>query len=602
MALFDTTWYCNAGNQSTTGYYAVPKFAVSTAYAAGQLVRQLAAPAVGSERVFVVIVAGTSAGSEPAWTLTRGAKTVSNTVTFQECTGQAALNGDLANTATWAQVKAATPAVLGQIIKRSNNASYQICTTAGAMGASEPAFSDTAGVTTTDTTAVWTSLGVVGNFSGGGAPFARLASACATNWFAAGNTIYVGDNHAESQATAITIIPGLTISTVGRILCHNHSGSYPPAAPDLMTGATVSTTAAVNISFNPSAGGIYVYGLAFQVGVGVSSSTAFIVLTSNTANYYFDNCLFKLASTNASASRIEINVFNAAGTIVWNNCTVFFGVVADFISVGDVFFTWQNTGLALASGSLAPSVLFASASPGCINNIVLEAVDLSQITAALLSATPTTETRNWLIKDCKLNAAFTIPNPGNSGQTIQLVRCDSGATGYKSSRYAYEGTETTETSITRVGGAVDPAGQAQSRKIVTTANSQWLRPFKAEPYAIWNPVTGANVTVTVCGTVNAGALPNNDDIWLELEYLGSAASPLGKIVTTTKASVLAANAAVAADGSTWNGGGSGVGWSPFKLTATLSSPQPAMAGYIHARVRAAKASAVYFIDPQITLN
>jgi hypothetical protein len=192
--------------------------------------------------------------------------------------------------------------------------------------------------------------------------------------------------------------------------------------------------------------------------------------------------------------------------------------------------------------------------------------------------------------------------PPTYGSVIQSVRCDSGATAYKSARYQYEGTETTETSITRVGGASDPTGQAQSRKIVTTANSQWLRPFKAEPYAIWNPTAGANVTVTVCGTINAGALPNNDDIWLEVEYLGSSASPLGTIVTTTKANVLAANAAVASDGSTWNGGGSGAGWSPFKLVATLSSPQPGMAGYLHARVRAAKPSSTYYIDPQITLS
>ena len=44
----------------------------------------------------------------------------------------------------------------------------------------------------------WTCLGVVANFTGGQAPHARLANACATTWFAAGNTVYVGDNHAES--------------------------------------------------------------------------------------------------------------------------------------------------------------------------------------------------------------------------------------------------------------------------------------------------------------------------------------------------------------------------------------------------------------------
>ena len=149
---------------------------------------------------------------------------------------------------------------------------------------------------------------------------------------------------------------------------------------------------------------------------------------------------------------------------------------------------------------------------------------------------------------------MTMPTPSHiPAYTVQLVRSDSGATAYKSARYQYEGTETTETTITRVGGAADPTGQAQSRKIVTTANAQWLRPFKAEPYAIWNPTTGANVTVTVYGTINAGALPNNDDIWIEVEYLGSSSTPLGTIITTTKANLLAANAAVASDSSTWNG-------------------------------------------------
>ena len=265
-----------------------------------------------------------------------------------------------------------------------------------------------------------------------------------------------------------------------------------------------------------------------------------------------------------------------------------------------VSFTWQNTGTVLASGSSVPTNLMGQGSNGRESNVILEALDLSQLTSVFVAGQASVG--NWLVKDCKLNASATFPNAGNVGQIIQLVRSDSGATGYKSARYAYEGTETTETSITRVGGASDPTGQAQSRKIVTSVNSQWLRPFKAEPYAIWNPITGANVTVTVYGTINAGALPNNDDIWLEVEYLGSSATPLGTIVTTTKASVLAANAAVASDGSTWNGGGSGAGWSPFKLTTTLSAPQPGIAGYLHARVRAAKPSATFYLDPKIVLS
>jgi hypothetical protein len=603
MAFYDQCWYANAGDQSTTGHYAVAKRPQNAAVTAGQIVRQFTAPAVGSERVFVCIIAGTTANvTDATWVLTRGAKTVDNTATWMEVTGMSSVNGDLTDTVNWTAAKAIGSPSLGAIIQRNSGASYQICTTAGTMGAAEPAFSNTAGVTTSESggTAVWTSLGVVGNFTGGQAPHARLPNACATTWWVAGNTIYVGDNHAESSSAAITIAPALTQATVGKIICHNHSGSYPPASSDLRTTATISTSATggAALSISPNTGAVYFYGLTFLAGVGQSTGSNLLAFFPGSAFYYFDSCIFKLATTSITGQMV-LNT-TSSGTIVWNNCQVSFANVAQTIILGAVGFNWQNTGTVLASGSSVPTNLMAQNNTSGMSNVTLEALDLSQVISVF--ANNNTSTGNWIVKDCKLNASATFSSPLNTGQVVQYVRADGSTTAYKSARYAYEGTETTETSITRIGGASDPTGQAQSRKIVTTANSQWLRPFKAEPYAIWNPRTAANVVVTVCGTINAGALPNNDDIWMEVEYLGSSSFPVGTIVSTTKANLFSANAAVASDSSTWNGGGSGAGWSPFKLTATLSAPQPGMAGYIHVRVRAAKPSTTLYIDPQITLS
>jgi hypothetical protein len=550
MAFFDTTWYCNFGDGSTTGYYAVAKRAQNAAVTIGQIVRQFTTPSVGSERVFLCTGGGTTANTTDAtWTITRGSHTTDGTVGWREVTGTSAINGDLTNTPSWAGIKAVGTPTSGVIIKRNNGASYQLCYTTGTLGAAEPAFSDTVGVQVNESggTAQWQSLGPVGSFTGGQAPFARLASAFASTWFTSGNTVYVGDNHAETLAGNIVMAPSSAL--MAKILCHDHSGSYPPAAGNIMTGASVTTTGATNITFNGQ-GSFYFYGIRFFGGTtGIVVSPSAVGQTQNW--YYFDNCSFGASGATA------VFGFGASSTawcsVIFNNTTIKFAGTASTILPYFASLVWQNTGQILEAGSSVPTSLFTmSSSSGRFNNITLRNLDLSQFTGSLFTNASNSSIGTLTVQDCKLNAAMTVTRSINSGMTVQMIRSDSAATAYKSTRYQYEGTETTETSIVRTGGAVDPTGIAQSRKIVTTANAQWLRPFKAEPMAIYNTTVGSSVTATVCGTVNSGALPNNDDVWAEFEYLGSATHPLGTIVTTTKSSVLASNAAVASDSSTWS--------------------------------------------------
>lgn len=559
MTDFTNTWYVNAGNQSTTGYYAVAKRQPSAAVVAGQIVRQFTTPAINDERCFVCITAGTTSGATDApWVLGRGAKTNDGTATWQECTGVAAVNGDAVNTPTYSQARAiSVTADLGTIIKRNNGASFQICqATSGAVGTSEPVFSDTAGAPSSD--GVWISLGPVGSFVGGGAPNARIQNAVQPGWFWNGNTIYVADNHAELQTTAISWGPSTQGSNVdsGRMLCHNHAGPYPPTG--LATGATVSVTGAGQHFTYNMIGSMYVYGLTIKVGVGLTTSLADLILSPNAGSYlYFDNCSFWLAGGQPNnSSYIQVGGTGVLqATVVWNNCTVRFASAANYIGPQNGSFIWQNTGQVLAPGSALPDyfTLFNfGTSLGTDTDIVLEAIDLSQITD-LWGFNLTNLTGTMVIKDCKLNAAWIFDPPPVPGLVFQLARSGSDATArYQSSRYTCDGAETTETTVTRVGGAVDPTNQPQSRKIATTVNAEWLRPFFAEPYAIWNATVGAAVSLIVHGTVHDDEVPNNDDVWLELEYMGSAGSPLGTIVTTTKADVFAANAPVAADATAWN--------------------------------------------------
>lgn len=85
-------WYVNFGNGSSTGYYAVTQYANLHLYAVGDIVRQLATPAVGSERCFRCTTLGTSGASEPSWNLAKAATTTAGTAIFTEITGNSIYN------------------------------------------------------------------------------------------------------------------------------------------------------------------------------------------------------------------------------------------------------------------------------------------------------------------------------------------------------------------------------------------------------------------------------------------------------------------------------------------------------------------------------
>jgi len=551
--LADSVNYCDS-----VSYAAIGTWAAATVTAAGALKRQVS-PAVNSERLFVCVVAGTThATTEPTWGITRGAKTTDNTVTWQECTGVAAVNGDLTNTWTWAQLKALTTPTLGAIIQRANGASYWICTTAGTMGATEPAWAnDTAGTTAADGTSTWTCLGVVGNWTAFKAPHARLANAVANTWFPttsaspSGNGIcYVGDDHAETSTTSQSIAWGTLNLSLGlaKVLCVDHTKVPPYASGDLKTTATVTTTGAATITYGASNESVYTYGITFSSGSGATSAA--LQFNNNLGNFILDNCVLKAPGTVANTSKIGIS--NGNVRIILNNCSVSFGNVGDGMYVDSGEFIWKNSTI-LFAGSSVPTNFLALGSQTQFAAILFEGCDLSGLTGSFNSQQISTNLQHvWIVKDCKLNSAMTVNLGTNPGMQLQFINCDSSGTNYKSTKYTTEGVEDTSTTYTRSGGAVDFGGQAQSRRIMPAARiSQWVRPFNCEPSVIYNKTTGANVTVTMSGAWFGGCLPKNDEIWIDVEYLGTASFPQGVFATTTKANILAANANVTTDSSVW---------------------------------------------------
>ena len=298
------TWYCKSG-----AWTAVTAWAASTSISAGALRRQNAAPSVGNERVFAATVAGTTGGSEPTWGITQGAKTTDNTVTWIEITGKPGVNGDTTNSAVWLNVKN-TAVSQGLLIYDSVTASLQVCTTAGTAGnGSAPSFSATAGVTTSDNTVTWTSLGLASNFGAYAAPWARLNLGLASGNFAAQNdTVYVSNNHAETQASSINYGAASytdSINSFFSVICVNDTATPPTAAA---TGASVSTTGTNSITVGANSNNTYIYGVTFNAGSAANTAniTTNVNQTGGADSLIMDNCTFNLNNT-SSSSEILIN-------------------------------------------------------------------------------------------------------------------------------------------------------------------------------------------------------------------------------------------------------------------------------------------------------
>lgn len=414
--------------------------------------------------------------------------------------------------------------------------------------------------------------------------FTTLTTAFATE--AAGDTLYVAHDHAESTASAITLTSSGTLANPTKIVCVNRAGSVPPVSSDRRATAQVSTTGASNITFN---GVAHYDGIIFNAGSGANAASILISQTA-TGWHRFDNCSLRINGTAVNATAITIGTASVGGPYAeLNNTTVSFAHSSNLITSYSRL-KWRNTPSALL-GTI-PTIIFAigSARGGAIECI---GVDLSAAgSGKTLVSGGQTQAGSVTFVDCKLDAAVTksaVPTQ----QDVDFVR--SSATGnYAVARYRASGTLTEETTIVRTGGASDGTTPLAWKIVTASTDCTYSLPFECPPIAIWNDTTGASVTATVEGIWGGGAVPNDDDIWLDLEYLGDASSPQGSFVNDGKADLLASAAGQDSSSAIWGGS-----TTKFKLAVTFT---PQQKGWLYSRIKCAKASTTFYIDPLVTLT
>ena len=395
---------------------------------------------------------------------------------------------------------------------------------------------------------------------------------------ALGDDIYIAADHVEPvSATAITYTSVGTVSIPCNIYVADHTvalvGGAPPASALIHTPTVlISTSGASGLTMAGIVG--ICEGLIFSSGSG--ANLAHIIFSGA---WYLKNCNCILNNT-STTSTIRPTGTSAVRT-VWDNVSVSFLISNQNIANQGGEFTWKNS-VALLASSVVPSLgLFGVGNAGITT---LRGVDLTNITTAQeLTAAGVTAVSTMTLIGCKEPTGWGSANraPLQTLDTLTVVgeRVDTGAINYTKYKEDFYGTQTTDITVTRTGGATDGT-TLQSWKIDTTTKGKAkpTRPFRSTAIAIWNDVTGTNRVVTIFG--RGAGVPVAGDLWLEVEYMGSTASPLATVVST---------AVISSDSSAWSGS-----TTSFKLATTLNAPQPAMKGPITIRICVGTLGLYYF--------
>lgn len=413
---------------------------------------------------------------------------------------------------------------------------------------------------------------------------------------AAGDTIYLSQSHAEAPGGTITFAGAGTNANPIKVICGNDAAEPPTAV-----AATATVTSVGAMSLN---GALYWYGTTF-----VSSTS--IVLNGATANnaQFYENCSFQTTSTSSTGFiQTAVNQNNTYRTTL-RNCTLKFAHANNYFSnYGD---TVIEGGSAL-SGTSTPTSIFRFAGDRSHSNLIVSGFDFSSLASTVIlgNTTSSVSSGKMVFRDCKLPASWSGSLVASGlvglGQRYEMHNCDSADTNYRLWVEDYCGSIKSETTIVRTGGASDGTTGLSWKMVTSSTASYPIQRLESPEIHVWNS-TLSSITVTcefvhdtnVAGGQGAGTGSRfqDNEIWLEVMYLGTSGYPLGTWTSDCKADILATAADQTDSSETWTTTGL---TSPQKqkLSVTIT---PAEVGLIVARVVVAKASKTIYVCPKLTV-
>jgi hypothetical protein len=253
------------------------------------------------------------------------------------------------------------------------------------------------------------------------------------------------------------------------------------------------------------------------------------------------------------------------------------------------------------TGTTSPTTLFGPASGTYISWIEASGSDLTNLAAAVnifSAGAPSI----GIIRNSKLPASWTgslVSGTMIPGERYTMHNCDSADTNYRIWIEDYAGSIRSETTLVRTGGAGDGT-TTLSWKMATSADAEYplILLESGEIHSEWIETVGAAKTVTVEILHDSTTNLKDDEIWLDVQYLGTTGFPLGSFANDAKADVFATAADQTASTATWTTTGL-TNPNKQKLAVTFT---PQEKGVAICRVMMAKASYTVYVDPMATVS
>lgn len=404
-----------------------------------------------------------------------------------------------------------------------------------------------------------------------------------------GDTIWVQSDHTNAQASDTWLfstdpaLPNLVISV-------NTTTNEPPVAGDYEAGAAVTASGSSDVIIQ---GHVKFYGFSATIGDDFS-------LSQIDMDVYWQDGTITISGTSAL---FAVGHDDGRNKIHFKNMTLNFssGGAATGFQASSGEFIWEGGTLSHSGTDPSPALFLTNVNNGILRWSGLTMTDIEPFPLIDVSDGRAVKAE---LHHCLLHAnfVFTTGTMVDIGAEFLLKGCDD-TTGNKLYRMEYEnfyGTvEEDIANVVTTGGATDGTNKISWKMVSNENASEHHEPLISPPIVAWVDATGST-TFTVQGILAGGTILQNDEIWLGIEFLGSAASPISSISTDGFDAAGTNPLGTAADQAT-----SSTAWTEvlaseveFELVVTATVNR---VGPVICRVYLAKPSTTAYIDPKVTV-